>query len=478
MVVRPLWLGPQRSPLALGFPVLAAERWQAVRTLEGYRFQGNMSDVKELVGDVYRRDGTRILATLIRLLGDFDLAEDALHAALSAALEQWPRDGVPGNPRAWLVTVGRFKAIDTIRREARLFASLREVAQRASEDSDLFPDYDESSVEDDRLRLIFACCHPSLPLESQVALTLRDVCGLATEDVAKAYLVSTPTIAQRIVRAKAKLRDDQVPFEIPPPDELSERIQGVLQVIYLLFSEGYYATSGESLVRHVLSSEAIRLGRVLLELLPRPEVQGLLGLMLLNESRRSARVSSEGDIVLLPDQDQSRWDMALVREGLMLCAEAMTLLPCDPYVLQAAIAAAHIEGALKGETNWPRIVDLYDLLLADNPSPVIELNRAAAISMRDGPLAGLSLVESLLVRGELSQYGLAYSAKADCCRRLGRYDEARTAYSQALDCTTQAAERRFLESRRSEVSQYLEIKDDNLHESSSNVSIQPTDVDH
>jgi RNA polymerase sigma-70 factor (ECF subfamily) len=408
--------------------------------------------IQEAVDAIYRAEGARVLATLIRLLGDFDLAEDAMQAAFTVAVEQWERDGIPANPRAWLVSTGRFRAIDAIRRDTRLFASLREVAQREGEEADLFPTYDETSIEDDRLRLIFTCCHPSLSYEGQIALTLREVCGLTTEEIARAFLTSPPTIGQRIVRAKAKIREESIPYEIPPLAELSERTERVLQVTYLLYNEGYYASSGESVTRQVLSDEAIRLGLLVAELMPSPGAFGLLGLMLLNEARRAARVSGEGDIVLFADQDRALWDRTRIEEGLAFCRRAFESPNPGPYAFQAGIAAEHVEGALRGQTDWDRIVALYDLLLAIHPSAVVELNRAAAISMRDGPLAGLVVVDELLAGGELEGYGLAHAARGDFCRRLGRAEEAAQAYTRALELTTQTAERRFLESRLREVS--------------------------
>ena len=403
--------------------------------------------IQEALAMIYRGEGARVLSTLIRLLGDFDLAEDAMQMAFAAAVEKWPKDGIPDNPRAWLVSTGRFKAIDSLRRDTKMFAALREVASRADND---FPEGDEKSIEDDRLALIFTCCHPSLSREAQVALTLREVCGLTTEEIARAFLTSAPTIAQRIVRAKAKIREERIQYEVPDRDELPERIQGVLHVAYLLFNEGYYASSGDSLTRQVLSDEAIRLGRLLAELMPDPEVFGLLALMLLQESRRVARASSEGDVILLPDQDQSLWNHDLIKEGLALGDRSQG----SPglFGLQAAIAIVHIQGALRGHTDWNRIVSLYDSLLELNPSAVVELNRAVAVSMRDGPDAGVHLIEELLDGGALNDYVLAHSARADLLRRLGRYDEAGSAYSRALELATQAAERRFLEARISEVS--------------------------
>ena len=407
--------------------------------------------IREVVDEIYRAEGPRVLSTLIRLLGDFDVAEDSMQAAFAAAVEQWPRDGIPDNPRAWLVSAGRNKAIDAIRHETRLFASLHQVARGKEGESDLFPPYDESLIEDDRLRLIFTCCHPALSSEGQVALTLRDVCGLTTEEIARAFLTSVSTIAQRIVRAKAKIREENILYEVPPLDELPERTQGVLQVAYLLFNEGYYASSGESLTRQVLSDEAIRLGRLVAELLPEPEVLGLLALMLLQESRRAARTSETGDIILFADQDQALWDHTLIAEGFELCTRAFESPSAGSYTLQAGIAVVHVRGALTGDTNWDEIVGLYDLVLERQPSAVVELNRAAALAMRDGPAAGLAIVDELLGQGELDDYGLAYATRADLYRRLGRFEEAALAYARAIELTSQTAERRFLETRLREV---------------------------
>jgi RNA polymerase sigma-70 factor (ECF subfamily) len=401
---------------------------------------------------VYRADSRRVLATLIRLLGDFDRAEEALHDAFMAALERWPRDGVPANPRAWLVSTGRFKAIDALRRRARFDASQGELARRLEQDA---PEVDDEAVTDDRLRLIFTCCHPALPPDARVALTLREVCGLTTEEIARAFLTSPPTVAQRIVRAKAKIRDARIPYQVPARADLAERLESVLPVIYLVFNEGYSASSGTSLTRHDLSAEAIRLGRLLLELLPappEPEAVGLLALMLLHESRRAARTSPEGELVLLSEQDRSRWDRALMEEGTALVRRALAARRPGPYALQSAIAAVHADAPDAAGTDWAQIVGLYDLLLETDPSPVIELNRAAAVAMRDGPAAGLVLIESLLGRGDLADYHLAHSARADLCRRLGRAQEAAEAYRRALSLARQEPERRFLQRRLAEVS--------------------------
>lgn len=407
--------------------------------------------VRETVDAVYRADSRRVLATLIRLLGDFDLAEEALHDAFTAAVERWPRDGVPANPRAWLVSTGRFKAIDGLRRRARFDASLIELARRLDADSDDSAAPDAESVEDDRLRLIFTCCHPALPPDAQIALTLREVCGLTTEEIARAFLTGASTVAQRIVRAKAKIRDARIPYQVPSRADLPDRLDAVLHVVYLVFNEGYSASSGASLTRHDLSAEAIRLGRLVRELLPEPEVMGLLALTLLHESRRAARTSPAGELVLLGDQDRSLWSRDLITEGSALVQQALSSRRFGPYTLQAAIAAVHAEAASAEATDWPQIVGLYDVLLRAEPSPVVELNRAAAVAMRDGPLAGLTLIDAILARGDLADYHLAHSARADLCRRLGRTAEARAAYERALQLTQQEPERRFLERRVSEL---------------------------
>jgi RNA polymerase sigma-70 factor (ECF subfamily) len=406
---------------------------------------------RQKVEAVYRSDSRRVLATLIRLLGDFDLAEEALHDACRAAVEQWPREGVPANPRAWLVSTGRFKAIDTLRRRARFDASLGELAERLAAVAGDATAPDPEELEDDRLRLIFTCCHPALPPDAQVALTLREICGLTTEEIARAFLTLAPTVAQRIVRAKAKIRDARIPYQVPARSELGERLDAVLHVIYLVFNEGYSASLGESLTRADLSGEAIRLGRLLLELLPEPEVMGLLALMVLHESRRAARTSPSGELVLLDDQDRSLWDRARIAEGVALVRRALASRRFGPYTLQAAIAAVHAEAPSAAATDWAQIVGLYDVLLRADPSPVIELNRAVALAMRDGPLAGLVLIDALLARGELAEYRFAHSARADLCRRLGRTAEARISYERALELTRQETERRFLERRLAEV---------------------------
>jgi RNA polymerase sigma-70 factor (ECF subfamily) len=404
---------------------------------------------REQVEAVYRTDSRRVLATLIRLLGDFDLAEEALHEAFAAAIEQWPRDGTPANPRAWLVSAGRFKAIDALRRRARFDASLTELAERLDADAQ-DPGAgggDDVELEDDRLRLIFTCCHPALAPDAQVALTLREVCGLTTEEIARAFLVAAPTVAQRIVRAKAKIRDARIPYQVPSRAELPDRLDSVLHVIYLVFNEGYFASSGTSLTRHDLSGEAIRLGRLLVEWLPEAEAVGLLALMLLHESRRAARTSPDGDVVLLDAQDRARWSREQIAEGAALVERALSSRRIGPYTLQAAIAAVHAKAPSAAATDWAEIVTLYDVLVRADPSPVVELNRAAAVAMRDGPAAGLALIDAILARGDLEDYQLAHSARADLYRRLGRTAEARAAYRRALSLTRQEPERRLLERR-------------------------------
>jgi RNA polymerase sigma-70 factor, ECF subfamily len=408
--------------------------------------------VGKTVDEVYRSESRRVLATLIHLLGDFDRAEEALHDAFAAAVEQWPQKGVPANPRAWLVSTGRFKAIDALRRGARFGTSLEELPQQPSGPAFEPEEWDEQSVEDDRLRLIFTCCHPALPADAQIALTLREVCGLTTEEIARAFLTGAPTIAKRIVRAKAKIRDARIPYEVPHHSDLPQRLDAVLKVIYVVFTEGYSASSGASLIRADLSGEAIRLGRLLVDLLPEPEAQGLLALMLLQESRRATRTSPTGELVLLDDQDRSLWNGDLIAEGVSLVREALASGPVGPYTVQAAIATVHAGSPSAAATDWNRIVELYDLLQQASPSPVVELNRAVAIAMRDGPLAGLTLVESILARGDLEDYHLAHSARADLCRRLGRRAEARASYERALDLARPEAARRFLLRRLNELS--------------------------
>ena len=405
--------------------------------------------LRETMDAVYRSESRRVFATLVRLLGDFDIAEEALHDAFRAALEQWPNEGIPANPRAWLVSVGRHKAIDGIRRRAR-FDPLDEDAEETLAAPD-DPAWDREDIEDDRLRLIFTCCHPALQPDAQVALTLREVCGLTTEEIAHAFLTSPSTLAQRIVRAKGKIRDARIPYEVPSHEDLPERLDSVLRVIYLVFNEGYAASSGASLTRHDLSGEAIRLTRLLIELLPEPEAIGLLALMLLHESRRGARTSPSGDLVLLEDQDRSLWNREMIAEGTALVGRALASRRIGPYTLQAAISAVHAEAASAAATDWGQIVGLYDVLARVEASPVVELNRAVAVAMRDGPETGLALVDSILARGDLSDYRLAHAARADLCRRLGRSAEAKASYERALELTRQEPERRFLERRLAEL---------------------------
>ncbi len=409
--------------------------------------------VRERIDGLYRSESRRILATLIRMLGDFDLAEEALQDAFMAAVDRWPRDGTPTNPRAWLISAGRFKAIDRLRRRSRFDALLGELAARLEAAATPDPaEQDDQSLEDDRLRLIFTCCHPALSPDAQVAMTLREVCGLTTEEIARAFLTSPPTVAQRIVRAKAKIRAARIPYAVPPRDELSDRMETVLHVVYLVFTEGYAPASGDAVVRTDLADEAVRLGRLLVELLPDPEALSLLALMLLHDSRRAARVSAAGgDLVLLTDQDRSRWDRARIGEGVALLERAGSSGRIGPYALQAAIAAAHAEAPSAAATDWDRIVGLYDLLMRADPSPVVELNRAAAVSMRDGPSAGLVLVDALLAGGRLDTYHLAHAARADLLRRLGREAEARAAYLRAHDLTRHEPQRRFIQQRLNEL---------------------------
>jgi len=408
-------------------------------------------DIRAHLEAVFRADSGRIRATLIRLLGDFDLAEDAMHDAFHAALQRWPVEHFPANPRAWLISTARFKAIDAIRRRQRFDAAQDNIADTLQQGVAASPIHDDE-LPDDQLKLIFTCCHPALPVDARTALTLREVCGLTTEEIARAFLTTAPAIAQRIVRAKARIRDVRIPYQVPASHELPERLSTVLAVVYLLFNEGYAASTGPSLTRVELSTEAIRLGRVLFELLPEPEVMGLLSLMLLHESRRRARCDTAGELVLLEQQDRASWDQRLIREGIALVERALATRRFGPYTLQAAIAAVHAEARTPESTDWRQICALYAALLAMQPSPVVELNRAAAVAMHEGPAAGLALIDALLARGELRDYHLAHSARADLCRRLGRREEAIAAYRQALALTPSDPEKRFLEQRLRELS--------------------------
>jgi RNA polymerase sigma-70 factor, ECF subfamily len=412
-----------------------------------------LNDVRDVVDAVYHSDSRQVLATLIRLLGDFETAEEALHDAFAVAVEQWARDGMPANPRAWLVSTGRFKAIDGIRRRTRQDASLDELAKQLESATTSIDEgqQEDEHLDDDRLRLIFTCCHPALAPEAQVAMTLREVCGLTTEEIARAFLTKPPTIAQRIVRAKAKIREAHIPYEVPLEKELPDRLDAVLRVVYLVFNEGYSASAGDSLTRHDLSGEAIRLGRVLMELLPQPEAMGLLGLMLLQDSRRAARTSATSELILLEDQDRALWSRDQITEGVALVQRALSMGQVGPYTIQAAIAAVHAQAPSAAATDWGHIVALYDLLLQAHPSPVVALNRAVAVAMRDGPLAGLTLIDTILAQGDLGNYHLIHAARADLCRRLGRTIEARASYDRALSLTQQEPERRFLEKRLSEL---------------------------
>ncbi|HXF24083.1 MAG TPA: RNA polymerase sigma factor [Gemmatimonadaceae bacterium] len=404
--------------------------------------------IRELLGSLYRAESARILATLIRLLGDFDLAEEAMHEAFAAALSVWPASGVPGKPRPWLISTARFKAIDALRRRAKSDSSQEELAQYLeTQGSSAETPSEDDTFEDDRLRLIFTCCHPSLAPDTRLALTLREVCGLTTEEIAKAFLTTPRTLAQRIVRAKAKIREIPIPYEVPTPQELPERLGAVLHVVYLVFNEGYSAASGAEVTRSELTGEAIRLGRLLVELQPEPEVLGLLGLMLLHESRRAARTSATGELILLENQDRALWNREQIAEGVALVEKAVISQRFGPYTLQAAIAAVHAEAESIALTDWRKIVALYDRLARIQPSPVVQLNRAVAVAMCDGPEVGLTLIDALLERGELADYYLAHSARADMYRRLGRTSEARSSYEKALALTQQEPERQFLQER-------------------------------
>ena len=412
-----------------------------------------IKDVREVVEAIYRTESRQVLATLIRLLGDFETAEEALHDTFAVAVEQWARDGVPANPRAWLISTGRFKAIDGIRRRTRQDASLDELAKQLGSATTSIDEeqQEDEHLDDDRLRLIFTCCHPALPPEAQVAMTLREVCGLTTEEIARAFLTKPSTIAQRIVRAKAKIRDARIPYEVPLEKELPDRLDAVLRVVYLVFNEGYSASFGEAVTRHDLCRDAIRLGRVLITLLPQPEATGLLGLLLLQDSRRTARTSATGELILLEDQDRSLWNREQIAEGVAIVQRALSMGQVGPYTIQAAIAAVHAQAPSATATDWGHIVALYDLLLQAHPSPVVALNRAVAVAMRDGPLAGLTLIDTILAQGDLGNYHLIHAARADLYRRLGRTKEARISYERALSLTQQEPERRFLGRRLSEL---------------------------
>ncbi len=410
--------------------------------------QLSLPPIQQQVDAIYRAESRRIFATLIRLLGDFDLAEEALHEAFAAAVDQWSRDGLPTNPRSWLVSVGRFRAIDTLRRRERFEAYLPKLVPPIATEED---SSDEDELADDRLRLIFTCCHPALSPDAQIALTLREICGLTTEAVASAFLIPPATLAQRIVRAKAKIRHAGIPYQVPARTDLPERLNAVLSVIYLIFNEGYATSSGPTLTRADLSEEAIRLGRLLVELLPEADTMGLLALMLLQESRRLARSSPTGDLILLEDQDRAQWNQDLIREGQAWVERSLRSPGFGSYTIQAAIAALHGSATVASATDWAQIVALYDLLLQAQPSPIVRLNRAVAVAMRDGPAAGLALIDQILAQGDLADYHLAHAARADLCRRLGRQDEARTAYQRSLMLVKQDPERRFLEKRLQEV---------------------------
>lgn len=399
------------------------------------------------IEDIYRTESRQVLATLVRLLGDFDLAEDAMHDAFAVAVQKWPSDGFPDNPRAWLISTARFKAIDSIRRQAKFNASLATLAEDIERAADAARDQVDEAVKDDQLRLIFTCCHPLLSPESRTALTLREVCGLTTEEIARAFLASPPTIAQRIVRAKSKIREAKIPYQVPGPEELPDRLDTVLQVVYLVFNEGYYASAGDSLTRADLSGEAIRLGRLILDLLPDPEAMGLLALMLIQESRRAARSTHDGHLILLEDQDRSLWNQSLIAEGIALVERVLASRRFGPYTIQGAIAAVHAEAKTPSDTDWPQIVALYDLLLRIVPSPIIQLNRAVAVAMKDGPEHGLTVIDQIVSNGDLEGYSLLHATRADFFRRLGRIEEAIGSYSRARELAQQGPEQKFLDDR-------------------------------
>jgi len=409
-------------------------------------------EVEFRIAEIYRQESRRVLATLIRLLGDFDLAEDGVQEAFTAAATQWPQEGVPDNPRAWLISTGRFKAIDRIRRRARFDRALRDLVVQLEHDDRTADESDEQSLQDDRLRLIFTCCHPALTPDARVAMTLREVCGLTTEEIARAFLTSAATVAQRIVRAKAKIRDESIPYAVPGGDELAARLEVVLRVVYLVFNEGYSPSSGEAATRPELVDEAVRLGRVLVELVPDPEALGLLSLMLFHDSRRMARTTASGELILLSDQDRRSWDQHQIAEATGLLERVWKAGEVGPYAIQAAIAATHAGAPNAAETNWKRVVDLYDMLVLADASPVVELNRAVAVAMCDGPSGGLALIDEIFARGDLRAYHLAHAARADLLRRMGRHDEARDSYRRALEVAEQGAQRRFLKERLAETS--------------------------
>jgi RNA polymerase sigma-70 factor (ECF subfamily) len=407
--------------------------------------------IRDRIDDLYRSDSRRVFASLVRLLKDFDLADDAMHEAFTAAVEIWQRDGVPANPRSWLISTGKFKAINVLDRQGRLKALQPEIASRVDEVADENAARAATEIEDDRLRLIFTCCHPAIDSQLQVPLTLREVCGLTTEEIANAFLTSKATMAQRIVRGKAKIREEQIPFDVPSLEDLPERLDAVLSAIYLVFNEGYAASQGASLLRVDLTAEAIRLGRLLHELLPDPEAKGLLALMLLHESRREARASPDGEIILLEEQDRSRWDRQMISEGTALVEQALRSRRFGAYTLQAAISAIHAEAVTVKETDWNQIAVLYSLLQRIDPSPVVELNRAVAVAMRDGPEAGLALIDAILNRGDLVDHHRAHAARAELCRRSGKMSDAKKSYERAISLARQEPERRFLTRRMSEI---------------------------